>query len=311
MPPVDRHSERYGRGVVELEPEVELLDRNDLARILRAMFEAPDYRPPLLPPVALQLLALSHKPNAKVEEIAALLETDPLLAARVLKVVQSPLYAGDSPIRSIKQAIVRLGLRVMRDLVTEAAFAARILRVAGFSEALERTRCHSIATAHLARVVSRYTPIEADFAFLCGLLHDVGISCSLLALAELGQGWRPPNLELAWPTIDGLHEQASGHVARIWNLPAEVRHVVAHHHAIVHEGFVHPLSAVVCLAEQLAVDCGRGILAAGTVDGAQIVDASGAALLARAQSELRLLPAQLELIRKEAAQVVAKVQFQS
>src|SRR3990172_6917404 len=115
----NRRDPGYGKGTHEID-EV-LVDAQDLVARLRATFEAPDYKPPLLPPVALQLLALSQRPNAAVGEMADLLEKDPLLAARVLKLVRSPLYLSESPIRSIKQAIVRLGLSTMRDLVMEAA----------------------------------------------------------------------------------------------------------------------------------------------------------------------------------------------
>jgi HD-like signal output (HDOD) protein len=299
----NRRDPGYGKGTHEID-EV-LVDALDLAARLRATFEAPDYKPPLLPPVALQLLALSQRPNAAVGEMADLLEKDPLLAARVLKLVRSPLYLSESPIRSIKQAIVRLGLGTMRDLVMEAAFGARILKVPGYSEALEKLRRHSIAVAHLSRVVGRYTPMEAEFAFLCGLLHDVGFACSLLALADSRGGPRP-DLAFAWPVVDGMHEEASGLIARLWNLPPEVQHVVSHHHQIVLQGYVHPLCAVVCLGDHLADELGFQV---SDEEAGLRLDVSGEATLARARAELRLGDPQLELIGKDAKAVVAQLKF--
>ncbi len=231
------------------------------------------------------------------------MEKDPLLAARILRLVRSPVYAGQSPIRSIKQALVRLGLKVMRDVVLEAAFAARVIKVQGYSQALERLRRHSVATAHLSRLISRFTPLEADYAFLCGLLHDVGIACSLIALAEGGRGAARPELQDAWPAVDAIHENASGLVAGIWNLPPEVQHVVSHHHQLLADGYVHPLSAVVCLAGDAADRSGLA------VEPVQRVDASGEATLARARAELRLTDAQLELIGRQAKESVQKLPF--
>jgi HD-like signal output (HDOD) protein len=303
MDGTNRRDPRYGKGSHEIE-EV-LVEAPELAARLRATFEAPGYRPPLLPPVALQLLALSQRPNVEVDEVAAMLEKDPLLTARILKLVRSPMYLAESPIRSIKQAIVRLGLRAMRDVVIEAAFEARVLKVPLYSEAMERLRRHSIATAHLSRLVSRFTPMEAEFAFLCGLLHDVGIACSLLALAEAPRGEKRPELSLAWPAIDALHEEASGIIARLWNLPPDVQHVVAHHHQIQSQGFVHPLSAVVCLGGDFADRHSLGVIAPGEAR----VDQSGEATLARAREELRLGDAPFALIAKEAADVVARLRF--
>ncbi len=299
----NRRDPRYGKGTHEID-EV-LVDGQDLAARLRATFEAPGYRPPLLPAVALQLLTLSQRPNATIGEMADLLEKDPLLAARVLKLVRSPLYVSESPIRSIKQAIVRLGLGSMRDVVMEAAFEARILKVPGYSEAMERLRRHSIAVAHLSRVVGRYTPIEAEFAFLCGLLHDVGFACSLLALADSRRG-ALPDLAFAWPVIDAMHEEASGLIARLWNLPPDVQHVVSHHHQIVVQGYVHPLSAVVCLGDDLADQLGFRL---SEEEAGLRLDASGEVTLARARAELRLAEPQLELIAKDAKTVVAQLKF--
>jgi hypothetical protein len=304
MDGTNRRDPHYGKGQHEI-AEV-LVEAPELAARLRATFEAPGYRPPLLPPVALQLLALSQRPNVAVEEVAGMLEQDPLLAARILKLVRSPIYLSESPIRSIKQAIVRLGLRAMRDVVIEAAFEARILKVPGYSEAMERLRRHSIATAHLSRLVSRYTPMEAEYAFLCGLLHDVGIACSLLALAEGARGAPRPDLSLAWPAIDALHEEASGLIARLWNLPPDVQHVVSHHHQILLLGMVHPLSAVVCLGGHLADVHGMGVAAPG--DGV-LVDQSGGATLARARSELRLGDAPFARIAEEAGETAARLRF--
>jgi HD-like signal output (HDOD) protein len=154
-------------------------------RLLR-LFASPSYQPPKLPQVALEIMELSQRPEVSFDEVSAVLEKDPLLAAKVLSIAQSAVYAPRSPILSLRQATIRLGLKTLRDLVLEAAVSMRVFRAPGYGEAMERLSRHSTATAYLLRALCRRTGIDAEYAFLCGLLHDVGLAACLLA------GMEPP-----------------------------------------------------------------------------------------------------------------------
>src|SRR5262245_19686687 len=121
--------EGYGEGFVELDLDDDvLLDEAELTSRLAAVFESPGYRPPRLPDVAVSLLELSRRPEASIEEFAALLEQDALLAGEVMKLVRSPVYAGQAAVKTIQQALVRIGIKNLRDLVMQAALGMRVFR---------------------------------------------------------------------------------------------------------------------------------------------------------------------------------------
>ncbi|MBI5546659.1 MAG: HDOD domain-containing protein, partial [Deltaproteobacteria bacterium] len=61
----------------------------DLRRQMWARFESPGYKPPMLPAVATEILSLAGRTNVEIGDLVELLERDAVLAARVLKVVQS------------------------------------------------------------------------------------------------------------------------------------------------------------------------------------------------------------------------------
>src|ERR1035437_715688 len=61
---------------------------------LRAIFGSPGYKPPILPSVALEIHDLSCRPDIDTEKLVALLERDPMLAAHVLRVANSPIFRG-------------------------------------------------------------------------------------------------------------------------------------------------------------------------------------------------------------------------
>jgi len=182
---------------------------------LLACLEAPDYRPPILPVVAVELMTLSTRADVAIEEIVALLERDSLIAGRVLQQAGSAAVAGSVKITSLREATMRLGLLRIRDVVMEIAMNLRVFKSETYGDAMDRIRRHAVATAHLCRVVCKYTPIEGEFAFMAGLLHDVGIAGTLLALAERKSGrTKPPDLLVIWPAVERVHARAGEIMAR-------------------------------------------------------------------------------------------------
>jgi HD-like signal output (HDOD) protein len=247
------------RGELHLPAGEDGIDVDEAKRLLRALFASPGYRPPVLSHVAVELMHLSQRPNVQFEEVVRLLERDPVLAARTLSVAQSAAYAARSPILSLHQAAVRLGLRALREHVLEAALHLRIFRVPGFEAPMARLARHSTATAHVVRAVCRRTLVDAEYAFLCGLLHDVGIAGILLALAE-DPRWRGASFEELEPVLDEVHAEASGILCRLWRLPEAIQAVVSSHHEVTVAGRAEPVRAALVVAEQLVWEAGAGML---------------------------------------------------
>jgi putative nucleotidyltransferase with HDIG domain len=249
---------RYQAAITAAADFVGGLDRHDVVAHLQRTFTSPSYQPPMLPEVALEVMHLSQRPDVKFEEVVALLQKDAVLAARVLSIAQSSAYAARSPIQTLQQAAVRLGLKTMRDVVLEAAMHLKVFRVPGYEAAMERLARHSAAVAHVMRAVCRRTNVEAEYAFLCGLLHDVGFAASLLALST-DPTWRESTFEELSPVLDEVHEEASGVLARLWKLPENIQRMVATHHEPAPDGKPELVNASLIVAEQLCWEAGAGL----------------------------------------------------
>lgn len=234
------------------------LDQDELTARLQRTFSSPSYQPPVLPAAAVEILQLAQRPDVTFEQVAPALERDPVLTARVVSVAQSAAYSSRSPIQTLHQAAIRLGVKGVRDLVLEAALHLKVFRAPGHDLAMARLARHSSATAHVIRVVCRRTRVEAEHAFLCGLLHDVGFAAATLALAEDPVLRRTPFEELA-PVIDEAHPQASALLTRAWGLPASIQQLVATHHEVRVHGRPEPLNAALIVAEQLVWEAGAGL----------------------------------------------------
>jgi len=312
----------YGQGrAVIAEGDDVLLDKESMVETLLACLNAPDYRPPTLPSVALDLMNLSQKSDVEIDEVVSLIEKDSLIAGRILKLVQSPVYSGVTPLSSLRDALMRLGLNTLRDLVMEMAMNLKVFRSADYADTMELLKRHSSATAHLCKVVSKYTPVEGDFAFLAGLLHDVGIAGTLLALSDRkGKRKTPPDLIAIWPAVDDVHQHAATLMAEQWGLPSELKLPIASHHQVIIQGEAHPLAATVAIANELAHEFGWGLLP--KEDGELLemtelerdcvlshteVDRSSESTLERSREALRLTDEQMALIREEAPSVLENI----
>jgi HD-like signal output (HDOD) protein len=236
--------------------QLEFATSEDLQKLLVEIFESPEYRPPLFPSVALEVAALAKRPNASIEEFVAVLQKDPLIVASVLKLAQSALY-GSRP-QSLQNAVQRLGMNTLRDIVWQVAASQRLFNVQGYLPLMNRVRMHSVYCAHASRMIAIRAGLAAEHAFLCGLLHDMGISGILIALAEAGNP--PPPLTMLMTAIDAVHERAGEAMASIWRLAPEIGAAIRYHHEYDPDApQVSVLSAVICVAEDLAEQNGYGV----------------------------------------------------
>jgi putative nucleotidyltransferase with HDIG domain len=278
--------------------DVASLDRKDLVGRLFDLFRSPTYEPPLLPGIALELLTMSRNPNTSAFRLANLLETDAVMAAHVLRAAHSPLYARAVPVKTLQEAIVTLGMRTVTDIFFGVWSSARIFSAPGYEEPMNQVRRHALATAHLARRVCRHTDVDDDYAFLCGLFHDIGIALSLLTIAEGRRRDELPNPASMLAALHDAHAEIGGLFCWLWHLPQELRIVVEHHNSIGYGGEVNPASAAVRLAENLASRHGAAIPEDGVDDVEEAI----------ARGTLGISDEVLAELEEEAEQVVASLE---
>jgi putative nucleotidyltransferase with HDIG domain len=231
---------------------------------LRRVFGSPGYKPPMLPSVALEIHELSCRPDIENDKLIGVLERDPMLAGHVLKVANSPIFRGRDAETSLRSAVLRLGLKNLGEIVFELALHMRVFRSAEYSSAMEELRRHSTACANLCRLLATRVGQDPENAFLCGLLHDIGIAAILIVLGERRKGESVLDPAVLDEVVRQIHEGVSGMLVRLWKLPDEVVEVVAHHHGRATIETAPVLSAVVAVADGLtnklkfSVDFGVG-----------------------------------------------------
>jgi len=184
---------------------------------------------PILPEIAFKVRAAVNDTNAAAAAVAKAVSSDATIAARLLQVVNSPLYRGANAINNLQSAIARLGPPLVRNLVTSLI----LKQLFQTKSALLRQRMqvlweHSTQVAAISHILARkFTRLQPDEAMLAGLIHDIG------ALPILQKAENHPEL-LADETqlndiIDKLHASIGRLILESWKFPPELVTAAAEH----------------------------------------------------------------------------------
>lgn len=201
----------------------------DLETALRVQVLTRNADLPVLPATAMEALRLVRDPRVRTDELLAVVEQDPPLAARILGVANSSYYARGNAIRGLRHAVVRLGLHALRDVIYMAIYGSTLFDAPGLIDVVRETFDHSVVVARFAQRLAPHVGADDETAFLAGLLHDVGRARCCKVLAKLPQARGMTREELV-PLIDRIHEEAGASLARAWNLPDEVALACEQHH---------------------------------------------------------------------------------
>ncbi len=238
----------------ELDPLT--FDGQILARLLVETFSDPCYAPPRLPEVAMEIMELAGRPESGPLDALHLLESDPLLSGRVLRTANSAAFRPARPLTSLRQCVVRLGVRGVRDIVLGEALDMRVFRAEGFRPIMETLRLHSQACARIAQIAARVTRVETDTAFLLGLMNDVGHAGALLVLGERYAASDAGICHMVSQIIDEEHEKIGAHMCRIWGMPEGFVRAVAEHHQWKRGATPSPARALIVVADAMASELG-------------------------------------------------------
>lgn len=188
---------------------------------------------PALPAVATRVLQLLHDEEADSAPLTELIESDPTIAASVLRVANSAVYSGLNQIADIDQAIARLGARQVGTVVTTVALKGHFATDDPVKrELLQALWNHAVATALAARRLTVAGGGDAVEAFLAGLLHDTGKLLVLRGADHLEQldRRRPITAVVLDELIDALHVELGHHALSSWKIAEPVCRVALHHH---------------------------------------------------------------------------------
>ncbi len=227
------------------EPDLRLFHR------LYHDFMAGDLELPHLPDIALRVREAANDPHADVVRIARIIQSDPVLAARLVQAANSPLYAPRTPISTLRTAVAFLGLEVTRNLVLtytlRGLFRTESSLLRARMGALWR---HSALVAAIAFTLAERTAgLDPDRGMLVGLLHDIGLLPVIDYAGRFPElSADPAQLEIA---LDRLRVPIGAMLLRQWQFGDEMVDVAANAEDWYRDSSPHPDYVDVIIAAQI------------------------------------------------------------
>jgi len=222
---------------------------------------------PSAPEIARRTLATVNRDDASLHDLVKLIQRDQALAARLLRIANSALFAVRGRVASIPRAVTLLGFERVRDLALGlSVWGAR----EGSSPAARRFRkrlwIHSSMVAAAARMLAERVQGDEAAAFTAGLLHDVG---KLVLGLRLGDTYwelledaadEGGAAEVERTALSCDHATVGGWLLQLWGMPSVLVDAVAlHTDAIATEDGFDTVT-IVAVADRLlhATDAGSG-----------------------------------------------------
>lgn len=226
---------------------------------------------PPLPGSAARIINLIADPKAEVDQLAEIIEMDPLLAAQVIRWSTSSLYGFRGKITTVRDAIVRvLGFNFVLDLALGLAVLAPLKSP---MEGVIGTRMfwlHALASTVLMKKLVQRLPPELELkpqeVFLAGLLHNIGFPllghqfpnefAYLDKLINANPGLSIYNLETFAFGVN--HTQIGAWLMTTWSMPSLIIDIVYHHHNPFYRGEHYHLILLTYLNDYLLGQIGIG-----------------------------------------------------
>lgn len=155
---------------------LDTIPSTDIVDEIRADLERNRIQLPTLPEVALRVRDAVASDTADANRIARIVSCDPALAARLLQVANSPLYGGRREIECLHEAVTRLGVRLVRSLVTSLVMKQMFQATSQvLDKQFRKIWEESVQIAAISRLLAEFAPsLESEESMLGGLVHNIG-----------------------------------------------------------------------------------------------------------------------------------------
>jgi HD-like signal output (HDOD) protein len=239
-PAADVRETRMISPVAEAEEGSKILSLK--SKILRSLVELPP-----MPNIILKARQIMEDPRSSLKDLAAVIEHDQAIVARVLALANSAYYGLSGLVSSIQHASILLGQRTLGELITIAA-SSRLLskKLKGYQLNPGDLWKHSLAVALGSKFIAeKKNNLRVEDAFIAGLLHDAGKIILDPYLLEHSQvfkkhldGGEQKTFEAEKKILGFDHAEVMSRAARFWRYPKDEATAIRYHH--------HPMLAGDC-----------------------------------------------------------------
>jgi HD-like signal output (HDOD) protein len=227
---------------------------------------------PPMPQTVFKAREIIADPKSDFKELAVLFETDQAIAAKILKLANSPYYGMGGKVSSIQRASVILGHKTLGEIIAMGGASCLLgERLDGYGLDAGALWKHSLAVAFGSRIIAqKVDPSLLNDAFTSGLIHDTG---KLILDKYIIERWdkfesfmaggNESFLSAEKAVLEFDHAEAAFEVCKEWNIPKALTIAIRYHH-FPSRSNDSILAYIVHVADAIAIMTGLGL----GVDGA-------------------------------------------
>jgi HD-like signal output (HDOD) protein len=226
---------------------------------------------PTMPDVAQALLRLNSDPNGNINDLVSVIESDPSIAAQIMRYARSAFFGFHGDINSIQQAVTSvLGYNLTIDIGLGLALGKTFSISGSGPMGLNAFWQHSVYSAALIERLTHIMPQQhrppQGLAFLSGLLHNFGVLLvahlfkneTALLQQIIRANRETPAIDLERQVLGTDHMQIGAWLMRSWNLQSEIQVAVAEHHNEHYRGVHSTYAKLTLVADRLLKRHGIG-----------------------------------------------------
>lgn len=225
---------------------------------------------PSLPAIVTRLIEVVNSPDSSADDAAKLIEKDPALTSKIIRLANSAFYGIPRSISSVSTAVVILGFSTIRSIVLSAALMKVFPGTTKRSFDRDRFWKHSIVTALASRLLARHfiniRMMDPESAFCAGILHDLGklifdeyLTEDYLKACEYARNNGIPLLSAEKEILGITHAEIGMILAEKWELPPDLGLPLVYHHSPSSTDKLVDLVTTVHIADVLAHESGNAI----------------------------------------------------
>ncbi|MGS5085842.1 HDOD domain-containing protein [Hydrogenophaga sp. A37] len=208
---------------------------------------------PSAPKVVRQLIETFDQEDVDLLRAAALIESDPVLTAKLIKTANSAFFGLHRSVTNAREAMNMMGLIKVRALVIAAALGDGFHRLGGVN--LNQFWRYSLNSANLSRYIALPIKIDENTAFTAGLVHGIGELVMHVGMPEamIDLDRSVPMLDLKRARAEkGLfgysYAEVGAALAREWRFPQKMINAIEHQAAPFDNEVYEPIAGVIHIA---------------------------------------------------------------
>ena len=220
---------------------------------------------PAIPAIVSKVVGLLDDPGNDPDQIADLILSDQVLAARVIRVVNSPLYGHGTEITSVKRALLYIGFNKVREMILTDSFVDSFRnRQPSFD--ISSFWKHSFDVGAISQRLSAMTGYQdAEKAYMVGIIHDIGKVFlgyyhrdEYAEMLSMINGQPYTTYEAEMEVFRTSHSEVGLCLAQRWNFPPSYCDCISYHHTSELATVDPLLTAIITLADYASLTSSTG-----------------------------------------------------